>query len=240
MNQSLRRPDQFFFGTRELPCPYLPDRLERKVVTELSGQEPQALYGRLSRAGFRRSHGLAYRPACTGCGACIPVRINAADFTWTRSFRRILRMNRDLTETVQPAMATVEQYRLFQRYQNSRHGGGDMSGMALTEYRDMIEETPVDTDVIEYRDTEGTLVGVMLADRTEDGFSAVYSFFAPEMERRSLGSHVILSQVLRASDAGLPFVYLGYWIADSRKMAYKTRFRPLEALGDGGWTPLTE
>lgn len=238
MNQSLIRPDSFFFGTRSLPCPYIEGRIERKVVTDLSGPDAPKLYERLSRAGFRRSHGLAYRPACPGCNACVPVRISAERFQMSRSLRRVLNMNDDLTSDETDALATVEQYRLFSAYQRSRHEGGDMSGMAFNDYRSMVEETPVTTRIAEFRDADGTLTAVMLMDRMEDSLSAVYSFFDGRQSRRSLGTWMILWMVQQAQALGLPYVYLGYWIEGSEKMAYKSRFRPLEALGADGWTDL--
>ena len=170
MNETLRKPDRFFFGTRKLPCPYLDNRTERKVVTDLSGPNSADLYVRLSRAGFRRSHGLAYRPACPSCSSCVPVRINVVDFKDTRSFRRIRRANVDLfTENI-AAIATAEQYRLFSRYQHLRHSGGDMSSMTYEDYRVLIEDTPVETHLIEFRNNEknsylsiltGLLVGLL-------------------------------------------------------------------------------
>ncbi|MGB0629461.1 MAG: arginyl-transferase family protein, partial [Alphaproteobacteria bacterium] len=192
MNQQLIRPDRFFFGTRSLPCPYLEGKTERKVVTDLSGPNAGELYERLSRAGFRRSHSLAYRPACPSCSACVPVRINATEFQWTKSFRRVVRTNSDLTADDIEAIATVEQYRLFSSYQRKRHEGGDMSGMDFGDYRAMIEDTPVSSRTVEFRDVEGRLVAVMLMDRMEDSLSAVYSFFDGSDARRSLGTYMIL------------------------------------------------
>ena len=238
VSHQLRRPDRFFFGTRGLPCPYLPDRIERKVVTDLSGPDASALYEKLSRAGFRRSHGLAYRPACPGCTACVPVRIPVAEAVASRSFARIERVNRDLAAADMPAHATIDQFRLFTRYQRSRHSGGEMSAMNYDDYRAMVEESPVESRIIEYRSPDGGLAAAMLADRLNDSLSAVYSFFDPAEDRRSLGIFMVLWLVRQAREEGLPYVYLGYWIADSRKMAYKARFRPLEALGANGWAPI--
>ncbi len=222
-------------GTRALPCPYLPDRIERKVVTDLSVPNAMELYERLSRGGFRRSHSLAYRPACPGCSSCVPVRIRTADFVWSRTFRRLMSRNSDLTVADMSAHATMEQYRLFTRYQRSRHTGGEMSTMAFRDYRAMVEDSPIDTRIIEVRDSEGVLLAVMLADRQLDALSAVYSLYAPDEERRSLGTWMVLWMVERATERELPFVYLGYWIEQSPKMAYKARFRPLEGLGPDGW-----
>ena len=236
MKQQLIRPDRFFFGTRSLPCPYIEGQIERKVVTDLTGHNAEELYQRLSRAGFRRSHNLAYRPACPTCNACIPVRIVAGDFEMTKSFRRVMAANADLTADDTDAIATVEQYRLFSAYQRARHEGGDMSGMAFNDYRAMVEDTPVTSRTVEFRDGDGALVAVMLMDRMEASLSAVYSFFDDSMARRSLGTFMILWMVECARALALPYVYLGFWIDGSDKMAYKARFQPLEALGDDGWT----
>ena len=238
MNQTLSRPHRFFFGTRTLSCPYIEGRVERKVVTELNGLGASELYERLSRAGFRRSHGLAYRPACPSCTACVPVRIVVDGFETNKSFRRVLKTNGDLAFDDIGPMATVEQYRLFTKYQNSRHGGGDMASMTFGDYRAMIEDTPVDSRVIEFRDGDGRLVAVMLADVMRDSLSAVYSFFDPELVKRSLGTFMILWLVNYADALSLGFVYLGYWIEDSAKMSYKSRFQPMEQLSNGGWTRL--
>ena len=238
MNQQLIRPDRFFFGTRSLPCPYIEGNTERKVVTDLSGPNAAVLYERLSKAGFRRSHGLAYRPACPGCNACVPVRVAAKDFYFTRSFRRVMNANADLTVDDVEAIATVEQYHLFSAYQHARHNGGQMSGMAFADYRAMVEDTPVASRTVEFRNDEGGLVGVMLMDRMEDSLSAVYSFFDGSQTRRSLGTFMILSMIENARATGLPYLYLGYWIEDSEKMAYKARFRPHEVLKHDGWKVL--
>jgi arginyl-tRNA--protein-N-Asp/Glu arginylyltransferase len=225
-------------GTRALPCPYIPGRVERKVVTDLATPNAMKLYDNLSRAGFRRSHSLAYRPACPGCTACVPVRIRVEDFDWSRSFRRITNRNADLTTRDMAGHATMEQYRLFTRYQRSRHSGGEMSSMSFRDFRAMIEDSPIDTRIIEFRDPEGSLVAVMLADRQMDAMSAVYSLFDPELDKRSLGTYMVLWLIKQAEANDLPHVYLGYWIEESPKMSYKTRFRPLEGLTPDGWKTL--
>ena len=232
------RPHRFFMGTRTLPCPYIPGRVERKVVTDLATPDAMKLYDNLSRAGFRRSHSLAYRPACPGCTACVPVRIRVEDFDWSRSFRRITNRNADLTTRDMAGHATMEQYRLFTRYQRSRHSGGEMSSMSFRDFRAMIEDSPIDTRIIEFRDPEGSLVAVMLADRQMDAMSAVYSLFDPELDKRSLGTYMVLWLIKQAEANDLPHVYLGYWIEESPKMSYKTRFRPLEGLTPDGWKTL--
>ncbi|MBC6439593.1 MAG: arginyltransferase [Rhodospirillales bacterium] len=232
------RPLAFFFGTRAQACPYLPDRLENKVVTDLSGPHAQALHDELTLAGFRRSHNLVYRPSCVGCEACVPVRIPVARFKPSRSQRRTQRQNEDLAVSLTPSQATFEHYALFDRYQQARHKGGGMSAMSFPDFRAMIEETPVDTRLVEMRDDHGELVAVSLSDWLADGLSGIYKFFEPDLGARSLGTYLILWHIEHARCLGLPHVYLGYWIGACSKMSYKTNFRPLEALTGDGWQDL--
>ncbi|GLR67382.1 putative arginyl-tRNA--protein transferase [Acidocella aquatica] len=234
-----RRP-HFFYTTAPLPCPYVEGRTERKVVTELAGVSAETLHDRLSRGGFRRSHNIAYAPVCPSCNACVPIRIRARDFTPNRTQKRIARLNADLVVQEIPPRATTEQYQLFQRYQQARHGEGDMATMSFYDYRAMVEDTPIETSVIEFRTPQGTLLGACLTDHLGDGLSAVYSFFETGMDERSLGTYAILWLAARAVALGLPFVYLGYWVEESRKMAYKAKFRPSEVLKHGQWVPLVE
>lgn len=231
---------QFFYTTAPLPCPYLPGRTERKVVTEITGQDADALHDRLSRAGFRRSHNIAYAPVCQGCRACVPIRIPVAGFEPDRTMRRIARANAELEGFEVPARATAEQFQLFQRYQQARHRHGDMASMSFYDYRAMVEDTPIETSIVEFRNPDDHLVGACLTDRLSDGLSAVYSFFLPALARRSLGIHAVLWLIGRARELGLPYVYLGYWVADSQKMAYKSRFRPAEILSGGMWRVLRD
>jgi arginine-tRNA-protein transferase len=238
MTRPLEGPLQYFFGTLSQPCPYLPGRIESKVVTELLATDSQAAHDDLVRAGYRRSHTLAYKPACQGCDACVPVRIPVADFLPSRSLRRVWRRNADLGVSETAARATTEQFALFTRYQRWRHADGGMAVMDFDDYRSMVEETPVDTMVVEFRDPDQRLVAASLTDRVADGLSGVYKFFDPDQRRRSAGSYIVLWHVERARALALPYVYLGYWIADCSKMSYKARFRPIEALGPGGWRRL--
>ncbi|HWK48114.1 MAG TPA: arginyltransferase [Stellaceae bacterium] len=238
MNRPVIAPLQHFYRTSSLACPYVEGRMERKVITELEGPDGAQLYNALSRAGFRRSHHLAYRPACPGCSACVPVRVDVARFETSRSTRRLRQVNADLTVKTIGAVATIEHYRMFQRYQRARHGDSDMAGMGFGDYRSMIEDSPVDTVIVALHDQAGQPAAACLIDRLDDGLSAVYSFYEVGEPRRSLGTFMVLSLIDHARALGLPYVYLGYWIAESRKMAYKTRFRPLEGLGAEGWQPL--
>lgn len=234
----LKRP-HFFFTTAPLPCPYLPDRQERKIVTELSGPDAESLHEALSRAGFRRSHSIAYTPACPGCNACVPVRIRVDEFAPHRTLRRIARANETLSARQSVARATAEQYRLFARYQEARHAGGDMALMGFYDYRSMVEDSPIETFLVEFRSPDNQLRAAVLTDRMNDGLSAVYSFYDPDLPQASLGTYMILWLIGESLRRGLPYVYLGYWIAESGKMSYKARFTPLEAYGPGGWRLLT-
>ncbi|MFC3226604.1 arginyltransferase [Marinibaculum pumilum] len=235
MKHRTQIPLRHFFATPPTPCPYIAGRLERKVVTLLTGSNPNALHEALSLAGFRRSQDLAYRPACDNCTACVPVRIPVRDLAMSRSQRRIVNRHRDIVARSCVPEATREHFLLFRRYIVGRHSDGGMADMDFSDYRAMVEETPVDTELTEFREPDGSLYAVCLVDRMSDGFSLVYSFFDPTSDRASPGNFVILWHVMEALRLGLPHVYLGYWIAESRKMAYKRRFAPLEALGAEGW-----
>jgi arginine-tRNA-protein transferase len=232
-------PFRQFFATSPVTCPYIAGRAERKLIVELGGNGAALFYDDLSRSGFRRSHGFAYRPACRGCSSCVPVRIAVDRFSHTRSTRRIRNTNRDLSGRLLAARATPEQFQLFSAYQRSRHSDSDMASMSYRDYRGMVEDTPVRTGIVESRDVSGELVAASLIDLLDDGVSAVYSFYDPQQPKRSLGTWSILWLVEECRRHGQPFVYLGYWISDSPKMAYKARFPALERLADGAWTDFT-
>lgn len=215
--------------------------MESRVFTEIGGNDSQQVYESLSRIGFRRSHSIVYRPQCPNCRACIPARVVAGEFSPGRTMRRLLNANAHITVREQDCVATVEQYQIFKRYLLSRHGEGNMASMNYAEYRDMIEDTPVTSRIAEFRDPNGDLVAACLTDYLEDGLSAVYSFFDPDLSQRSLGTFMILWLIERTAALSLPYAYLGYWVANSRKMAYKARFRPLELMDDkGNWYRLAD
>ena len=230
-----QRPLQQFFRSGPMPCPYLPGRVERKLFTRLVPPFASEVNSTLSRAGFRRSHDIVYRPVCPTCSACVPVRIPVADFVPERSMRRVLKRNADLTMTEVSAMATGEQFRLFSAYQRTRHGDSDMARMTMADFVSMVDEGRSETSVFEVRDLDDKLIGCILTDRLADGYSAVYSFYDAAQEQRSLGTFIILKLIEHCMLGGDPYVYLGYWIEGSRKMAYKARFQPLEILGRDGW-----
>jgi arginine-tRNA-protein transferase len=216
------------------------------VFTELTGPHATELNDALGRIGFRRSQGVAYRPSCAGCTACVSVRVVNHDFVPSTSQKKLLKRNGDLEVTACRAWATDEQFQLLRRYLSARHPGGGMAGMDEDDYADMIEHSPVNSLIVEYREParngrRGKLVGACLTDRQADGLSMIYSFFAADdEERQGLGNFIIMDHILRARDAGLPYVYLGYWVKGSARMAYKTRYQPLEVLGPAGWRRMTE
>ncbi len=231
-----------FFLTTESECPYLEGRMERKLFTHLSGRRAQLIHALLSDHGFRRSQNLIYRPACDNCSACLSVRIVTRHFAPGKSLKRVHARNRDVSASAGLPRATAEQYDLFRHYLLARHAGGGMTQMSFIDYEYMIEDTPVETLLVEYRlenEPGRPLVGVSLTDRLPDGLSMVYSFFDPDLSERGLGNYMILEHVARAAEAGLDYVYLGYWVKNSPKMAYKIRFRPLEVQsGASGWRKL--
>jgi arginine-tRNA-protein transferase len=226
-----------FYLSGPLPCPYLPGRVERKLFTRLTGDEAMdvEVNATLTRAGFRRSHDIVYRPACSECNACVPVRIPVKAFRPSRSLKRIAALNRDLTLEIMPANVTDENYRLFMDYQSIRHPDSDMARMSFTDFAHMLHEGEAATHIYQLRESSGALKAAIITDDVSDGLSAVYSFFAPDQPRRSFGIQLIRILIDEAARRDLPYVYLGYWIAGSRKMAYKSRFRPMQALGPQGW-----
>jgi arginine-tRNA-protein transferase len=224
-----------FYRSMPSPCPYIPGQIERKLFTRLDGGGAAELNATLTRAGFRRSHDIVYRPVCPSCQACVPVRIPTGLFAPNRTQKRILKRNADLTLIDRPAVASEEQYRLFTAYQRGRHAEGDMARMSFLDFRAMIQDGAAESRVLEVRDASDGLLGAMLVDRLSDGLSAVYSFFDPAAYRRSLGTFIVLAATNMLRRQQSPFLYLGYWIALSRKMSYKSAFRPLQALGPAGW-----
>ena len=226
-----------FFVTAPSPCPYLPGKSERKVFTELRGENAEELNEALGRIGFRRSQTVAYRPSCLDCNACVSVRVAAQEFKPSTSQKRLIKRHRDLVVSECRPWATGEQYELLQKYLEVRHPGGGMNQMEETDFADMVEHTPVTTTMIEYREPDtGKLVAACLTDVQHDGLSMVYSFYDPtHTDRAGLGTFVILDHMRLAASQGLDYVYLGYWVAGSDRMQYKVRFRPLERLTRTGW-----
>jgi arginine-tRNA-protein transferase len=231
-----------FYVTAPQPCPYLDGRLERKLFTALQGEHAQRLNDALSKQGFRRSQNVLYRPSCSDCSACLSARIRVADFKPSRSQRRTLKRNARIRREATSPWATEEQFALFRRYLDSRHADGGMADMDIFEFAAMIEETAIRSRVIEYSAPAAdggwsgrSLIAVCLTDVLDDGLSMVYSFYDPDRAGDSLGTYVILDHVALAREAGLPYVYLGYWVPGSRKMGYKSNFSALEIYKGGVW-----
>jgi arginine-tRNA-protein transferase len=244
LTQHSRDTPQFYL-TAPSPCPYLGGKEERKVFTHLVGERAGELNNILTQGGFRRSQSIAYRPACEGCRCCVSVRVIAKEFAPSRSMRRILARNVDVRGDMKAAVPTSEQYSIFRAYLDSRHRDGGMADMTVLDYAMMVEDSHIETRIIEYRRREasafaggrqaGELIAVALTDVLADGLSMVYSFFEPDEAARSLGTFMVLDHIARAQRMGLAYVYLGYWVRGSRKMDYKSRFLPQERLTPDGW-----
>ncbi len=218
--------------------------MERKLFTALQGDSATELNDTLSKQGFRRSQNVLYRPSCAECSACMSARIRVADFELSRSQKRALKRNSHLKRRATSPWATEAQFNLFRSYLDGRHATGGMADMDMFEFAAMIEETPIRSRVIEYTDTteilEGKqpLVAACLTDILDDGLSMVYSFFAPELQSASPGTFLILDHIAIAQELGLPYVYLGYWVPGSPKMAYKANFSGLEVYSGKAWQDL--
>ena len=223
-----------FYKTPVAKCPYLPNKKEELIFTYLK-DAPINFHDTMTNIGFRRSHSIVYRPNCKNCFECIPVRIRVNDYKPTNSQQRVCQRNSSLVYKILPPVATDEHFNLFIQYQKSRHDEGNMSLMKMDEYKSMIEDTPVETKLIEYRDKNGELFAVALTDQIESGFSMVYSFYRPDALKRSPGIWIILNHIFLAKKNHLPYVYLGFFIKNCSKMSYKKNFKPLEALDGYIW-----
>lgn len=219
--------------------------MERKLFTALQGESAGQLNDSLSKQGFRRSQNVLYRPTCVDCNACLSARIRVEDFVPTKSQKRAAKKNAYLKRSATSPWATEAQYEMFREYLEARHADGGMADMDVFEFAAMIEETPIRTRLIEYHSAENeprdqTLSATCLTDLLDDGLSMVYSFYKPELTKDSLGTFIILDHIEIAREAGLPYVYLGYWVPGSKKMGYKARFSALEVLRDGEWVEVDD
>ncbi|HHL42679.1 MAG TPA: arginyltransferase [Hellea balneolensis] len=227
--------DLQFYITLPAPCPYLPGETERKIFTPLDSFLGPQLNDYLTHSGFRRSQNVIYRPACENCRACQSLRVKAQEFKLTPSFRRVLKINSDLSRKVVEAIATNEQYELLVSYLNARHPGGGMTDMDFERYEMMVEDCAANTEIFEYRDSDDRLIAACITDNLRDGLSMVYSFFDPNLSKRGLGNFMILDHLRVCKSIGFAHLYLGYWVKNSHKMRYKSRYKPFEILGTNGW-----
>jgi arginine-tRNA-protein transferase len=226
-----------FYATSPYPCSYLPDREARSQVATPTHLIDTEVYSTLVRRGFRRSGAFTYRPHCDNCEACIPVRLPVAELQYSRAQRRAIRNHAELTIRQRPLAFYGEHFALYTRYQNARHAGGGMDEDGAENYAHFLLQSRVDTRLIEFSEGDAVRM-VSIIDVLEDGLSSVYTFYDPDVAGASYGTYNILWQALQCTALDLPYLYLGYWIANSRKMAYKSRFQPIEGLIDGHWQPL--
>lgn len=228
-----------FYATAPYGCSYLPNRVARSQVATPSHLIDSSTYGDLVRAGFRRSGMFTYRPYCDSCSECVPVRIAADRLIPNRSQRRALARHGNLVAAQRPLSFREEHYALYQGYQAARHSGGGMDRDNREQYSNFLLQTHVDSRLVEFREN-GVLRMISIIDLLPDGLSSVYTFYDPELPGASLGTYAILWQVKQCRKLDLPYLYLGYWIRGSRKMAYKANFRPLEGLVQGEWVSLDQ
>jgi arginine-tRNA-protein transferase len=232
MNDELSKKQ--FFLTPPHPCSYLDDRTARTLFLDPRDVVTASTYGALTQAGFRRSGGHLYRPYCDGCSACVPTRVPVENFRWSRRFRRIQRLNANVTISLREAVYLDRYYELYASYITARHADGDMYPPNVDQFRSFLLSSWSNSAFLVFEE-RGKLIGVAVTDRVPDGLSAIYTFYDPAFHKRSLGVFAVLSQIEHCRLNGLPYLYLGYWVRDSQKMRYKIDYRPIELLVRNRW-----
>lgn len=228
-----------FYATAPYPCSYLPDHVARSQVAAPAHLIDTVTYSRLVEQGFRRSGLFTYRPHCDTCQACISIRVDTQRFRPNRTQRKAWNHHRNLQSHAMPLHWETEHFDLYRRYQAGRHAGDGMDEDSQAQYTQFLLTSRIDSHLVEFRSPAGVLQMVSMIDRLENGLSSVYTFFDPDA-KGSLGTYGILWQIERCKEMGLPWLYLGYWIGESRKMAYKSQFRPCQILQQGGWAEQTD
>lgn len=227
-----------FYATPPHDCSYLPGRKAKTLFVDPQAEVNGPLYSQLSDLGFRRSGSHIYRPHCDNCNACVSVRIPVREFKPSKTQRRIWRRNADLKVVSVAPQLTIEYYRLYDRYITERHADGDMFPPSPSQFMSFLVEGDQPSSFYEFRDPEDNLVAIAVTDELDQGLSALYTFYSPGEDWRSLGTYAILWQIEAARNAGLDYLYLGYWVRDCRKMTYKTAFKPLDMLVADQWMRL--
>ncbi len=225
-----------FFMTKETTCPYIDNKSEKRLVTDLNNNP--FLFDELSISGFRRIENWMYRPSCNHCTECKSYRVNIKKFYLTKSLKRIKKYNLKVDTLLKKNHASKEYYNLFKSYQNKRHAGSSMSNMTFEDFKSMIETSPINTQLYEFRNIEKKLIGLMLFDYQQDGLSAVYSFYDVKFKKNGLGNFMILELIELAKRLNLEYVYLGYYIKNAPRMNYKLKFKEGELFSDGKWTKI--
>ncbi len=224
-----------FYATPGHSCSYLQNREAKTLFVDPQAIIAKDTYSQLSDLGFRRSGRHVYRPHCDQCQACISVRIPSDQFKPSKGQKRLIARNRDLKVRAVSPQLTAEYYDLYERYIIARHADGDMYPPSKDQFMSFLVEGDQDSVFFEFRDPENNLIGLAVCDFLAQGLSAIYTFFDPEQKKRSLGSYAILWQINECRRLGMPYLYLGYWVKDCRKMSYKLAFKPTELLLDSNW-----
>ena len=220
--------------TRSHECAYLENRAEQRLAADIS--EAPNLHDQLAESGFRRVENWVYRPVCNNCNACIPIRVDAQNFSLSKNTKRIVTKNSSIKISQHDVDANEEAYELFKTYLKSRHNDGQMANMSYSDFHSMVHNSPIDTFMIKYRNEKNALIACLLMDGQRDGLSAVYSFFNPNYEKQSLGTFLILDAIAHTIKFSKKWLYLGYLVKNSQKMAYKARFKPYQLYLNGNWT----